>query len=348
EKVKAGYVRLDWGTEIFGLPLDGNVGVRYTRTDVTSTGIKTDRTCNPATVSSCSVLVNSNTVVSLSNSYSDILPAVNFNLEVQPNLFVRGTYAKNLARPKVTDLSPAIICTVDTGDFVSGEDTCSAGNPKLKPYRADQYDINVGWYPNRDTLLSVGYFYKNVNTFVLTPQLRNGVDLFGDGILYTVRQPINGQGAKLDGFEVSAQTAFTFLPSPFDGLGASANFTYSRALKTGLTNQATNLPLESFPGLSKYTYNASVFYDKARNVFSCVVRNWRAVVVGTAMLFLASAGLFVSVVPKQFFPASDRLELVVDLKLAKSGEWSQTSAVASRLERLLSKNKDVTSVATYI
>src|SRR5207249_4796533 len=30
EKVDAGYVRLDWGTEVAGFPLEGNVGVRYT------------------------------------------------------------------------------------------------------------------------------------------------------------------------------------------------------------------------------------------------------------------------------------------------------------------------------
>ena len=273
EDIVAGYLKANFEQDFLGMTLTGNAGVRYiyTRDSGTSTnrqdvirirpgtGITLNGVVIPAVQETITVSVQQAT---LSNSYTDILPAVNFNLEVQPNLFVRGTYAKNLARPKVTDLSPAVTCTVDTGDFVAGDDTCTAGNPDLKPYRADQYDINVGWYPNRDTLISVGYFYKNINTFVLTPQVRNGVNLFGDGILYTVRQPINGQGAKLDGFEVSGQTAFTFLPSPLDGLGASANFTYSRALKTGLTNQATNLPLEQFPGLSKYTYNASVFYDK--------------------------------------------------------------------------------------
>lgn len=273
EDIVAGYLKANFEQDFLGMTLTGNAGVRYvyTRDSGTSTnrqdvirvrpgtGITLNGVVIPAVQETITLAVQQ---LTLSNSYTDILPAVNFNLEVKPNLFVRGTYSKNLARPKVTDLSPSILCTIDTGDFVAGEDTCAAGNPDLKPYRADQYDINIGWYPNRDTLISVGYFYKNVNTFVLTPQLRSGVDLFGDGILYTVRQPINGQGAKLDGFEVSAQTAFTFLPSPFDGFGASANFTYARALETGLTNQATNLPLENFPGLSKYTYNASVFYDK--------------------------------------------------------------------------------------
>jgi len=77
-----------------------------------------------------------------------------------------------------------------------------------------------------------------------------------------VRQPVNGFGALLDGIEANAQTAFTFLPKPFDGFGASANFSYSRALRTNLTNSATGTELKEYPGMSKYTYNASFFYDK--------------------------------------------------------------------------------------
>lgn len=274
EDIASGYFKLNFEQEIFGMRLTGNAGVRYTRTrnQSTSTNTRRENRIRPGTgitvngVVIPAVIENGVTVavqeISIANSYEDWLPAVNFNLEVLSNLFVRGTYAQNLARPKPQDLSPAINCVIDLADTVAGEDTCAAGNPALQPYRADQYDLNISWYPNADTLISVGYFYKDVASFIVGNQLRNGVDLFGDGTLFTVRQPINGFGARLDGVEASAQTVFTFLPAPFDGIGASANFTYSRALESGLTNLATNEPLKGFPGLSKYTYNASIFYDK--------------------------------------------------------------------------------------
>lgn len=89
------------------------------------------------------------------------------------------------------------------------------------PYRADQWEVNLSWYPNRDTLVSVGYYKKYEKSFVVPNVTRNDVDLFQDGILYQVRQPINGFGALLDGIEVNAQTALTFLPAPFDGFGLS-------------------------------------------------------------------------------------------------------------------------------
>jgi len=111
-------------------------------------------------------------------------------------------------------------------------------------------------------MLSLGYYKKYESSFVIGNTVRNGVDLFQDGITYTVRQPVNGQGALLDGIEASAQTVFTFLPKPLDGFGASGNFTYARAIRTNLTNAATNEPLKEYPGLSSYTYNASFFYDK--------------------------------------------------------------------------------------
>lgn len=269
EKIVAGYLKLNFGTDIFGMPLTGNAGMRYTytRDDSTSSNTRRESRIRPGTgVPGIPAVIEVATVgvqeVTLTNDYHDWLPAVNLSLEVQRNLFVRATYAKNLARPRPGDLSPSVNCVIDVADTIAGEDTCSAGNPALQPYRADQYDLNAAWYPNADTIVSIGYYYKDIKSFVLPASVRAGVDLFGDGVLYTVRQPTNGFGAKLDGFEVSASTAFTFLPAPFDGFGVNGNFTYSRALNSALTNVATGEQLDAFPGLSKYTYNGSVFYDK--------------------------------------------------------------------------------------
>lgn len=273
ETIAAGYLKFNFEQEIAGMPLTGNFGLRYTRTKDSGTSSNTRRETRirpgtgqtvdgvviPAVIETVTTAVQE---ISLNNSYADWLPAVNLALEPMPNLYIRATYAKNMARPKVLDLSPSINCVFDSTDVVGVDDACVAGNPDLKPYRADQYDLNVAWYPNADTMVSIGYYYKNLKSFILGAQTRTGVDLFKDGITYTVRQPSNGFGARLDGIEASAQTVFSFLPAPFDGMGLSGNITYSRALETGLTNQATNEELKEFPGLSKFTYNARIFYDK--------------------------------------------------------------------------------------
>ncbi len=269
ESIYAGYLKFNFEQELFGMRLTGNAGYRYVRTEDDSTGSNRRQEIRivPGTGVNGVPLQTVNTLISVEqvtvkNSYDDWLPALNLNLEVFNNLFVRATFAKNLARPQPDRLAATVTCNFDLDGAIAGEDTCTAGNPALQPYRADSYDLNVAWYPNQDTLISVGYFKKDVKSFILNGQTRIGVDLFGDGGSFTVVQPINGFGAKLDGVEVSAQTAFTFLPGFFSGFGASGNFTYARALNSGLVNLATQESLPFYPGLSKYTYNASAFYDK--------------------------------------------------------------------------------------
>ena len=43
---------------------------------------------------------------------------------------------------------------------------------------------------------------------------------------------VNGDGATLNGFEISYQQPFTFLPEPFDGFGVLANYTYADSEST--------------------------------------------------------------------------------------------------------------------
>ncbi len=261
ETIAAGYLQGNVDTQVFGMRLTGNAGVRYTYTRDRGTGTNIARVTRFTATGGTETVTIASQQLSLQNDYFDVLPAFNAALEITPNLVLRANWAKNLARPRPSDLVPNINC-LDDATVSATNDVCTAGNPDLKPYRADQWEANLAWYPNRDTLLSVGYYKKYEKSFVVPNVTRSDVDLFGDGLLYTVRQPTNGFGALLDGIEGSAQTAFTFLPAPFDGLGASANVTYARAIRTNLTNSATNQPLEEYPGLSKWTYNASVFYDK--------------------------------------------------------------------------------------
>lgn len=261
ETIAAGYLQGDMETRVLGMRLSGNAGIRYVYTRDVGVGTNISRITRRTATGGTETVVLAAQQLSLANDYVDILPTFNALLEITPDLVLRGNWAKNVARPRPLDLVPNINCLDD--QTVSGtDDVCSAGNPDLKPYRVSQWEANLAWYPNKDTMVSLGYFKKDISSFVIQNITRSGVDLFKDGITYTVRQPANGAGALLDGIEATAQTAFTFLPQPFDGFGASGNVTFARAIRTNLTNNATNAPLTEYPGLSKWTWNASVFYDK--------------------------------------------------------------------------------------
>jgi iron complex outermembrane recepter protein len=267
EKIKAGYVRLDWGTEIFDLPLDGNVGVRYARTDLTTTGLQTDRSCAATPATSCSAVVNTNKVVTLSNSYNDVMPSLNATLQlVNGKLLVRGGAAKVMARPAIDLLAPNVTCTTGSGDPArggDGTDDCTAGNPDLKPYRATKYDLSFEYYPSRDTQVSLATFRTEIGTYVRKGVVNRGVNFYGDGRLFDVTQAVNGEGAKTQGLELAGRTALSFLPGVFGNLGVDANYTrmtFSYAQGNELISPLDNSVLP-YPGLSKNSYNVGLWYD---------------------------------------------------------------------------------------
>lgn len=267
EKTQAAYARLDWGTELFGLPLDGNIGVRYAKTDVSSTGVQVDRICDPAVLNSCTPRVIANKVVTIDNSYNDVLPSLNAALQLVPNkLIVRGGWAKVMSRPALNLLAPNVTCTTgsgDTGRGGDGTDDCTAGNPDLKPYRATKYDLSLEYYPNRDTKLSLALFRTDIDTYVRAGIYQPGVNFYGDSRLFDVTQPINGQGAKTQGIELDGNQALSFLPGWLSGFGVNANYTrmtYSYAAGNQLVSALDGSELP-YPGLSKNAYNVGLWYD---------------------------------------------------------------------------------------
>ncbi|MDP8914779.1 MAG: TonB-dependent receptor, partial [Pseudomonadota bacterium] len=269
EDIWAGYLKGNFEFDAFGLPVTGNLGVRYAHTRDVSTGSlvrreRRDRVPTRQNPSPTEIVTVSAGTVSVENSYDNWLPSFNIATQFIPNeLIARFGVSKLMARPRPTDLVPNANCLFDVADFTEDflPNVCTAGNPALEPYKAWQYDANLSWYPNRDTLLSAAFFYKDVQSFIIPNVTRFDVNLFGDGELFDVRQPVNGAGAQISGVELTAQTAFTFLPEPFDGLGVQANYTYQDAKNVGLFNRLTGEEL-SFPGLSKHSYNLVGYYDK--------------------------------------------------------------------------------------
>src|SRR3546814_1560783 len=81
---------------------------------------------------------------------------------------------------------------------------------------------------------------------------------FIDGLGYNINRPPNVGEAKLKGVEVSGQTFFDFLPGALSGFGVSGNFTYADS-EVGGDDRLAGLPLQ---GVSKYNFNAGLFYDK--------------------------------------------------------------------------------------
>ena len=75
-------------------------------------------------------------------------------------------------------------------------------------------------------------------------------------------------------------------------------------------------------------------------------RRWMTIAI-TLACFVASL-LALPLVPRQFFPASDRPELIVDLTLPQNASIFASDLAAAKLDALLKDNPDVASWSTYV
>jgi multidrug efflux pump len=89
------------------------------------------------------------------------------------------------------------------------------------------------------------------------------------------------------------------------------------------------------------------FYRYVRPVVEwCVRRRW--IVIGSTIgIFILSVFGF-GLVQQQFFPASNRPELMVDLRLPQGASIQATEAEALKLEAMLRDDPDVVNYATYV
>ncbi|MCC6197240.1 MAG: efflux RND transporter permease subunit, partial [Burkholderiales bacterium] len=89
------------------------------------------------------------------------------------------------------------------------------------------------------------------------------------------------------------------------------------------------------------------FYTRLRGAIDWCVTHRYQVIGATLVAFVAALALF-RLVPQQFFPASSRVELLVDLRLPEGSSFAASMKAANRLEAVLAKDSGVESFVTYV
>ncbi|MCE1114099.1 MULTISPECIES: efflux RND transporter permease subunit [Pseudomonas] len=92
---------------------------------------------------------------------------------------------------------------------------------------------------------------------------------------------------------------------------------------------------------------ATPFYQRVRRVVEWCVRRRKTVILLTIAAFVGSILLF-RFVPQQFFPASGRPELMVDLKLAEGASLNNTAERVRQLEALLKQQDGIDNYVAYV
>jgi multidrug efflux pump len=89
------------------------------------------------------------------------------------------------------------------------------------------------------------------------------------------------------------------------------------------------------------------FYRRFRAAVQWCVGHRKTVIATTALLFVAAL-LGFRFVQQQFFPASSRPELLVDLRLAEGSSFAATAATAKNFEQALEHEEGIVNYVSYI
>lgn len=265
EKVSSGFFQFsfDSGSE-WRFPVRGDIGVRYVNTDQTAVGYV------PVKVSPPIPYENVGQRKQVDREYSDTLPSLNVVVDLTPDLLARFSAAKVMSRPELGNLTPTATVTATTR-------TATVNNPLLDPIRAKTADLSLEWYFRPGSLLSVAYFYKDIETYIqriTSPVVYTELGL-PDGLLtgtptlpteiFNVSRLENTDGGPLKGFELNAQLQLDMLPGIWSHFGVLANYTrveskidYILTSNAGVVTSSTTADLV---GLSKNSASSTLFYD---------------------------------------------------------------------------------------
>jgi len=207
----AAYARLDFGNEESpfsnGMSIDGNIGVRYVKTDVradsnfsvadisqtplnpNNTGILCEQNGDDLRPSICGLPAaqfanlqqffgdRTTQDISSDNSYERILPSLNLKLQLNEEMLIRFGAARSMSRPDENQLR--IGSEVNIGADLPIADPNNpqfrtftglqtfSGNPLLRPTMSNQLDLSYEWYFGDSNSLTIAGFYKELEDSII-------------------------------------------------------------------------------------------------------------------------------------------------------------------------------------
>jgi TonB-dependent receptor len=228
--------------------------------------------------------------------HDNVLPSLNALLHLTDDMQIRLGLSESISRPDMGLMRNSVVFQGVSSPFAW---QVFGGNPALKPVRGDNLDLSFEWYFSKTGSFTFSPFFKQLHGVITnnfshatytngvspatgtSPGAPNSYDVI-------VQNEYNApSGGKVRGFEVAYQQFYDFLPSPFDGFGVNANFTYidstgvpqgnfasanpnpvvvagSGCLVNGAPAPCTLVDVSKLPlqGLSRYNYNATGMYQK--------------------------------------------------------------------------------------
>jgi len=245
----------------------GNFGVRYVKTDVTSSGHVIDN--SPADI----LGVNagwSEELHSVDGSYSEFLPSLNVAYSLSEDKIIRFAAGQAITRPNYDNLFlSASTGYPDDRDF---NEQITYGNPDLKPMKATQADLSFEYYYGDGNLASATLFYKDISNFIVaTTETNQQIGVINNDIptpadIWTVNNYKNAGGGEIFGLELQVNHAWD------NGFGVNVNYTYADAQAPA---EVYTDNLSKFTEASEHSANLVAYWEN--DVYSArAAYNWRS------------------------------------------------------------------------
>ena len=243
ETIDAGYIQID--AKLGRLRVLTGIRTEETRTKGTNFRRVSNATNNNLATATADVarqraLNNFRGLSTLGTDYREYFPGLHLVLPLTEKMQARASYSKSITRPTPTLLLPSIVPDEDNQRL-------SAGNPALRPYTSDNFDVSVARYFSGIGQLSAGVFLKQISDYFrsFTSTVPDGPDngFNGEYAGWTITQNRNIGSARIRGAEFNYSQQYTFLPGALRGLGSYANFTYIDTKGDyGSTSSVSRLP----------------------------------------------------------------------------------------------------------
>jgi iron complex outermembrane receptor protein len=298
EKVSTGYVKLNIDTELFHVPVRGNVGVQAVHTQQLSDGFAWNDGGTEGAPGAGSVVP-----VSGGASYTDYLPSLNLNFELIPDLMARFGLAKSMARPRMDDMRAGAdqpkLTAVALGSNIGTWSAGSGGKPDLQPWRANSVDFSLEKYFGKKSYLAAAVFYKSLQSFIYNQTTTRDFSGFPNysGLtpgcpvsnktcnpnLGTISAMANGEGGKVWGAELSASLDGSLLTPALGGYGLVASVS---GTKNSLPddNNGNKINLDGFSGVVN---SVTAYYENA-GFSTRISRRYRSAFTATTRSLLLS------------------------------------------------------------
>jgi len=291
ETTKSVYAMTGYETSFNGWPITGNMGVRVVQTDVDAVGYRPELIVTQRDDGTFNATRGNLEAVSLSNSYTEILPSANAIIELSEDKVLRFGIFKALSRPDPADMgfgrSINLVGSADGDEEDEGVTTIEGlvnnvgadGNPALDALTSWNYDVGFEWYPNDDSIFALSAYYKKFQGGFENIRTEETFRIGGVDVVEPVSvQQVSDETSGLFGVEFTGSHNFSYLPGAWSGLGAKISYNYvnstfefedsrygdsfRRELDGSLTQLSEGIIAPGgLPGLSNHVFSGQLYYQ---------------------------------------------------------------------------------------